>query len=222
MNEQRDLHLRRLRESLQAITRFGDNRVNALDSDFTTWRDRTKQSLSELFGREHDYARRFSSLRFWEARIKVNMGRNSGPDWSRRDQDTFENALDSARAILTDALEEFPVLENHVLPSAVSTLSPRPQIIVNAINVLSQSTHVEMSQIYSTLDSLGLPPDQLSQAKTHAQELADEAQGQQRWPILAKSLEALKSMGKSIYENVALPLLLEMLKKQAGLNSGAT
>lgn len=219
MNRQNDLHLGRLRESLQAITGFRDKRVTAFDSNFKTWRERTKQSLSELFGQEHDYTRRFSSLQFWKVRVRVSMGRSSGPEWSRQDQETFDNDLDRARALLTDALEEFPVLADQVPPTAASAPSPRPHIVVNVTNVLSQTTHVELSQIFSTLDSLGLPPDELSQARTHAQELAEEAQGQQRWPILAKSLEALKSMGKSVYENVALPLLLEMLKKQTGLNS---
>jgi hypothetical protein len=62
-----------------------------------------------------------------------------------------------------------------------------------------------------------LAPAEIVQAKKYAQELAEEAKGQQRWPILAKSAEALKSLGKSVYENVALPLLLEMIKKQLGL-----
>ena len=219
MNRQNDLHLGRLRESLQAINGFRDNRVKAFDSNFKTWRDRTKQSLIELFGPEHNYTRRFSSLQFLEARLRVSMGRSRGPEWSHQDQEGFDNDLDRARAVLTDALEEFPVLANQMSPTAASAPSPRPHIVVNVTNVLSQTTHIELSQILSTLDSLGLPSDELSQARTHAQELAKEAQGQQRWPILAKSLEALKAMGKSVYENVALPLLLEMLKKQTGLNS---
>jgi hypothetical protein len=219
MNNKKELHLGRLRESLQDITSFRDNRVTAFDPNFKTWKDRTKQSLDELFGSEHNYTRRFSSLVFQEICLRVNFtGRGSGSGWSSRDQETFDNDLDSAHAILKDALEEFPILAKQVPPTTAETPSPRHHIVVNVTNVLSQTTHVELSQILSTLDSLGLSHDELPQAKTYAQELAAEAQGQQRWPILAKSLEVLKSMGKSVYENVALPLLLEMLKKQTGLN----
>ncbi len=219
MNGQTDLHLGRLRESLEAINTFHDSGVTAADSSFKTWRERTKQSLSALFGDQHAYTRRFSSLQFWEVRVSVRMSRSSGPDWSHRDQEVFDNDLDRARAVLTDAIEEFPVLADQTPPVATSAPSARPQIVVNVTNVLSQSTHVELSQILNTLDSLGLPSDKLLQAKTHARELAEEAQGKQRWPVLAKSLEALKSLGKSVYENVALPMLLEMLKKQTGLSS---
>jgi len=145
------------------------------------------------------------------------MSRSSAPAWSHRDQEFFYNDLDRARALLTDAIEKFPVLADQASPVTASASSARPQIVVNVTNVLSQSTHVELSQILTTLDSLGLPPDRLSEAKMHAKELAEEAQGQQRWPVLAKSLKALESMGKSVYENVALPILLEMPKIQTGL-----
>lgn len=219
MNGQTDLHLGRLRESLKTINTFRDSGITASDSILKTWRERTKQSLSALFGEQHAYTRRFSSLRFWEVRVRVRMSRSSGPDWSNRDQEVFDIDLDRARAVLTDAIEEFPVLADQAPPVTANASSARPQIVVNVTNILSQSTHVELSQILTTLDSLGLPPDKLSQAKTHAKELAEEAQGQQRWPVLAKSLDALKALGKSVYENVALPMLLEMLKKQTDLGS---
>ncbi len=216
MNDQNSLHLNRLNDSRDAIKVFRDNIVNAFDSDFRSWRERTRQSLSELFGKDHNYVRRFSSLQFWQVRVKVIKHRGSSQEWSRQDQAILENDLDCANVILKDALEEFPVLPIQVGPTETSIPSTRPPIIVNVTNVLSQTTHVELSQVLSNLDSLGLSPDQLSQAKTYAQELAKESQGEQRWPILAKPLEALKSMGKSVYENIALPLLLEMLKKQTG------
>ncbi len=218
MNSQTDLHLSRLRESLKTINTFRDDRITALDSSFKTWRERTQQSLEALFGEQHAYTRRFSSIQFWQARLRVRMSRSSGPAWSHRDQEIFYNDLARARAVLTDAIEEFPVLADQGASVTASASSARPEIVVNNTNVFSQSTHVEFSQILTTLDTLGLPPDKLSEAKMHAKELAEEAQGRQRWPVLAKSLEALKAMGKSVYENVALPILLEMPKKQTGLN----
>jgi len=33
---------------------------------------------------------------------------------------------------------------------------------------------------------------------------------------MAKSLEALKGLGKPVYEQVALPLLLDLIKRQTG------
>ena len=218
MNGQTDLHLSRLRESLKAINAFRDDRVTALDSSFKTWREGTQESLRALFGEQHAYARRFSSLQFWEPQLRAGMSRSGGPAWSHRDQEIFYHDLDRARAVLTDAIEKFPVLADQAPPVTASASSARPQIVVNVTNVLSQNTPVEFSQVLATLDSLGLPPDKLSEAKLHAKELAKEAQGQQRWPVLAKSLEALESLGKSVYETVALPMLLGMLKKQTGLS----
>jgi hypothetical protein len=221
MNGQKDLHLRRLHESLEAIQQFRDGRINAADPRFRLWQQRTLQSLRELFGEDHQYVSRFLSLQFRNLHHRVATLRPGGglvPGWSQEDQTIFENGLQFAHAILSDALEEFSILATQAQPAATSMPSKQPQVVVNVTNVLSQSTHVELSQVISNLDSLGLLPDQLAQAKKHAEELAEEAHGEQRWPILAKSLEKLKSMGKSVYENVALPLLLEMLKKQTGLN----
>jgi len=73
MNDQKDLHLRRLGESLEAIKGFRDNRVNVFDPSFRSWKRRTHQSLSELFGGGHHYARRFLSLQFWKVRARVSM-----------------------------------------------------------------------------------------------------------------------------------------------------
>ncbi len=116
MNRQNDLHLGRLRDSLQAITGFRDKRVTAFDPNFKIWKERTKQSLSELFGSEHDYSSRFSSLQFWKVRARVSLRPGSHQEWLSQDQETFDNDLDRAHAILKDALEEFPVLADQVGP----------------------------------------------------------------------------------------------------------
>jgi hypothetical protein len=131
----------------------------------------------------------------------------------------FEEGMRQAKFILEDALEEFDVSPPKAEPVSAKAPLRQPQIVVNVHNVLSQTNHVEISQVISNLDTLDLPPEQRSQAKAHAEELAKETLGEQRWPVLAKSLDALKSMGKSVYENVALPLVLEMLKRQTGLDS---
>ena len=48
-------------------------------------------------------------------------------------------------------------------------------------------------------------------------DLNEEANGPQRWPVLAKLVDAVRDTGAVAYKEVAIPLLLEMLKKQAGL-----
>jgi len=122
-----------------------------------------------------------------------------------------------AHDIIFDALAEAQVVPKKDVDMQKSVSHPATRVVVNITNVLSQTTHVELKQILSALDSMNLSPNDLEEAKKHAQELSQETQGQQRWPVLAKSLEGLKSLGKSVYENVALPLLLEMLKKQTGI-----
>jgi len=131
----------------------------------------------------------------------------------------FEADIRQARSIIVDALEEISVSPPKAEPAPAKEPMRQTQIVVNVQNVLSQTNHVEISHLISNLDTLGLPPEEHSQAEAHAKELAKEAMGEQRWPVLAKSLDALKSMGKLVYENVALPLILEMLKRQAGLDS---
>ena len=85
-------------------------------------------------------------------------------------------------------------------------------------NILKQTASVEVNQVVAVLDDLGLAPEQRKEAETVARELADEAQGEQRWPVLAESLAKLKALGKHVYEKIAIPLLLDMLKRQAGLD----
>jgi hypothetical protein len=219
MNDRSDLHLKRLRESLQTIDDFIEQKIGGQDPSFRSWKQRVKHSLGELFGTEHDYTRRFSNLQFGESRIMVQMSRNRPPRPSPQDQIFFEKGMGQAKSILEDALEEVDFLPPNAEPVSAKAPLRQPQIVVNIHNLLSQTNQVEISHIMLNLDNLGLPPEQHSRAKAHAEELAKEALGEQRWPVLAKSLDALKSMGKLVYENVALPLVLEMLKRQTGLDS---
>jgi hypothetical protein len=73
MNDRKDLDLRRLGESLEFIKGFRDNRVNVFDPSFRSWKRRTHQSLSELFGEGHYRARGFLSLQFGEMQARVSM-----------------------------------------------------------------------------------------------------------------------------------------------------
>ena len=217
MNNTKDLHARRLKKALEQINDFRQQNITAHDGKFEDWKESVKQSLGVLFGNDHDYTRRFIWLSFWEMRADVGHGLN----WTQQDQETFEKDLVKAKNLLTDALEEFSLIPSPqvgVTPTPAGLQRQQPPIIINVQNVLSQTTKVEISQLFSDLESLGLSPEKLEEAKKSAEELAGEARGQQRWTILAKSLEALKSIGKNVYERVAIPLLLEMLKKQIGIS----
>jgi hypothetical protein len=189
-------------------------KLTAHDTEFATWQDRARQNLAVLFGESHDYTKRFSILPFRDARTTVF----GGPIWSPSDQAHFERDLAMAEQILKDALGELSVVPATVTPQA-STSSPKapPSIVINVTNVLSQATSVQLSQVLGALNELELDAEQRAQAEEHAKSLDQEARGAQRWPVMAKSLEALKALGKPVYERVALPLLLDILKKQVGM-----
>jgi len=213
------LHMQRLRDGKAKIPEFRGKRTNAHAPEFKGWKDRVEQALGALFSKDHDYTKRFGALTFWRRRIVVG-GARSG--WSGDDQARLERDLELAEQILVDALEELDVA-----PETAPTLAPphraRPgsagqlPIVVNVTNILSQATAVHVSQLLASLQDIDLTPGQRAAVEEHARSLETEARGQQRWPIMAKSLEALKTLGRPVYERVALPLLLDILKKQAGM-----
>jgi hypothetical protein len=188
---------------------------NAWSPNFKSWKQRNQQSLKEIFGENHDYYLNFKRISFWHTRI----GLMKAPSWSSEDQQKFEQNLAIAESIVSDALEECNVEPPTATKSHTESTRPKttPQIIVNVNNVLSQTTEVHLSQIINSLDELNLPPDKHKDAEKLATELEAESKGKKRWSVLAKSLDALKGMGKAVYERVAIPLLLDMLKKEAGL-----
>ena len=101
MDARKQLHVKRLRERLAEMDEIA--KLNVHHPDFHTWKDRLKQSLGEVFGKDHDYTRRFSWLRFWHERASFD----TGPGWSIEDQVLFEEGLRKAQQLLRDALEEF-------------------------------------------------------------------------------------------------------------------
>jgi hypothetical protein len=215
MDFRRELHVKRLRDGSARLDEV--SRLNAHHPDFRIWRDRTNQAFGQLFGRGHDHTTRFSQLQFWHARASIGYEER---DWSPRDQQLFTEDLHKARRILQDALEELevalPELPGSDLTAPIRVGSVTP-ITIKVHNVLAESSHFYFSDLIANLDALGLSQMDRSAAESHARQLEVEIKGQQRWPVLAKSIEALKMLGKPVYENVALPLVLEMLKTQAGL-----
>ncbi len=188
---------------------------NAFSPTFKAWKQRVTQSLAEVFGKDHDYTRRFKGLSFWEMRMSIGQHR-----WSPLDQAKFENDFIMAEQLLSDVFEDFEIASpiNQPTPEKIPVSGPTsPPIIINVTNVLSQTTDVQINQLLASLDDLNLSDEDRSKAENSAKELEREAKGPQRWSALSKPLETLKALGKPVYERIAIPMLLEMLKKQAGL-----
>ena len=208
--EQVVLHTKRLTSRLEEIPDLLEQ--GSCDSlAFDQWHSRTEQSLVLLFGEELAYVRRFAHLLFLEGVMRPYGG---GP--TSGDMAAFRSGLKQAQAILKDALEELPLVPSDQ-PNLTSKPIARPEIVVNVFNALSQTTIASFAQVIEAAETLPLPPDEIDQVKVAAEEFAKEANGEQRWPVLARALDKLKSFGSAAYQRVALPLLLELLKKQAGL-----
>ena len=218
MTENRDLHIQRLTEARAQIPRLKAGSHSALDPAFTGWQQRVKHSLEQLFGSEHHYPKNFRMLAFWSVRVAPSIGGGLGVQLGSADGDRFLHDLARADEILHDALQELPTLPLPVHPPAVDPADRRPEIVVNVHNVLSQSTVVSQHQIEMEIESLPLDVEAKAEARRAATDLAAEVQGEQRWTVMAKSLDVLKRLGKGVYDKVALPLLLEIIKKQSGMS----
>ncbi len=136
----------------------------------------------------------------------------------------FERDLKAAERILDDAIEE----AEHLAPPAprkrVEDLQP-PQAVtepnsgvqVHVYNVLSQMTTVTTNQVLSALQDLELAGSDRAKAEKLVVEFQREAEGAQRWAKLGTIADRLRRLGGSLYEKVAVPLLLEFLKRQVGV-----
>jgi hypothetical protein len=215
--ELRDLLVRRLQAAPGELRTFHESRTSGFDGQFIAWRQRIQAALVGIFGDGTDYPRRFSNLYFCLPRVSV--GRYGPPPGTPDDDEIFERDALIAQQLFADALEEIDLPESVSARASRAEPPDRPPatIVVNVNNVLSQTVAVHLSQVIASLDDLGLEPTTRAEAIETTNKLAAETIGAQRWPELAKHLDRLKALGRPIYEKVALPLLLEMLKKQAGL-----
>ncbi len=214
MDPKKQLHLKRLKECLEQIPKLEGR--SAYDPEFKTWLTQTRSSLIELFGERSLNDRNLIKITFIEAGYR--MGRPTGP--SPRDLQVFKDGVKMAESVIKKAIEEAEftadVVETPYEPPPKPVKSS-PQITVNVINMLSQVTNVEITQLLQNLNNLGLTASQKAQAEQLTKELDAEVKGQKRWPILGRCIEGLKALGDTVYKQVAIPLLLEMLKKEVGL-----
>jgi hypothetical protein len=213
MDPKKELHIRRLKDSLGHIPILVSRGKTSDDPEFKIWYDQTRRSFTEIFGDGSSYCRDFLKLLFKEARFTV--GRPTGP--GLRDREIFGASMKRAEAIIAAAIEEAEIPSEKIEPIRQEAPRQIPQIVVNISNTLSQITNVEIAQVLQNLNNLGLTPSQKQEAERLAKEMDSEVKGQKRWPVLAKCIEGLKTIGDTVYKQVAIPLLLEMLKKEMGL-----
>lgn len=216
------LYLKRLRDGRAAIKDL--RRATSLTSAFQHWEERVERSLVELFGEDHPYHGDFAALSFSDG------WPDEPEDWTSEDQEAFGLDLKAAERILDDAIEE----AEHLAPVAVAASeianagpvdaapvrereAVSPAVHVNVYNVLSQMTVASTAQIVASLHELNLSPSERAAAERLVEDFEGEAQGKQRWSKLGKTIDRLKQLGTSVYEKVAVPLLLEYLKRQLGI-----
>lgn len=210
----RPIKIRRLREERVRISGFKARHPQVDDPDFEEWETTVLSLLRELFG-SSELLLRFRQLRF------RNIDYQSGGfiDWSGDAEKVWQTSLQHADKILGDALEEAELPYPAAVDSGIVDLGARGKVVVNVHNqnVVSPTLHVSVAQIVEKLAALDLTDAERALAREQIQELEAETTGQGRWPVIARSLEAMKSLGKSVYRDIAVPLIVEFLKKEAGL-----
>ena len=121
MNDRINLHVRRINEGLKQMNDLRKSGENAFSPTFKAWKQRVTQSLAEVFGKDHDYTRRFKGLSFWEMRMSIGQHR-----WSPLDQAKFENDFIMAEQLLSDVFEDFEIASpiNQPTPEKIPVSGP--------------------------------------------------------------------------------------------------
>jgi hypothetical protein len=209
----RPLKIRRLREEKSRIVTFQAREPLLDDPEFEQWKKAVHALLVELFG-ANEFVLRFKQLRCRP--ISYHMG--GGREWYADPKAEWERGLKNADKVLCEAVEEAEMVVPVAQTSSASTpRAPHVTINVHNENIFSPNVHVTVSELLDRLGELDLSVDEQALAREQLQELAAETQGQKRWPIIARVLEAMKSLGKSVYKDVAVPFLVDFLKREAGL-----
>jgi hypothetical protein len=114
---------------------------------------------------------------------------------------TWVPGLREAARILDDALEEAQI----ELPSGQKTphTGSRTSPLVVIHNVFSAEVHVTLNQVLQRLDELQLSEHEKTLAAEQLRELEAETNSGKRWPIIARSLETIKSIGIGLYRDLA-------------------
>lgn len=222
----RDLKIQRLRSAIELIPSLAARLPELEDSGYKLWRTGTNQVLTDLFGAGSypiGYVGRFMKIRLHSTVLQQRHGYR-GLVFKSDYQAVWRRGLAEAEVVLKEALAEAELgpAPTRIVP-AVPFPSPEKPLVININNTISNafspSVHVTFEQLVGALDSLELSPVERTLAKEELALLDEETRGAQRWPVLAKSLETLKGIGKGVYKEIAVPLIVEYLKQQSGLTS---
>jgi hypothetical protein len=216
VDSKRELHRRRLQESLDSIPDLNARHVSVGSAEYHSWSQRIVQSLTEVFSDKSSYFKRASDLLL----IKTPRSIALGVDESK----VMASAYQQTESILRDSLEEFnlthpgdePAARHGYPPFSSPPSSQAPVHVVVNVNQ-TQLVSVNVTQYLERLSDLELPEDARKEAEASLKELSEEFKGQHRWEKMGPTLSALSAIGKGVYEKVALPLLAELAKKAVGL-----
>lgn len=170
--------------------------------------------LNEIFG-PSEFILRFQQLTFRPLTYAVGRG----PRWAKEPGENWRHSLRETDKIIAEAVEEGGVPAPSTVPEPTQPRRPLPNVVVNVHNenVFSPTVHISVAQLLDRLDALPLSSAERELAAEQLRELEAETQGQGRWPLIARSLESMKAIGKSVYKDIAVPLLVEYLKRESGL-----
>ena len=209
----RPLLLRRLGTERARIDELLGREPQLEDSDYDEWEQAVRSLIIDIFG-AGSYLLRFRQLDIRP--ISYSVG---GSRWRSDPKQAWLTGLKQAAKILDEAIEEGAISLPVAAKAETHSARAATPVVVNIHNqnIFSPEVHVTISQMLQSLDGLGLSDSEKTIAEEHLRELEVETKGSKRWPIIARSLESIKSIGKSVYKDVAVPLIVEFLKRESGL-----
>lgn len=217
----RDLKIERLGAAIAKIQTLAARSPLDDDPEFTQWHKGTLQVLQELFTESHmlGYMGRFVKIHF---RSRIRLRGHSKASFQADYREVWANGLREAELVLKEALEDAALGPKVTARAAAGAMQPQSSaIVVNVNNYISNAfsptLHVTLAELVEALDGRGLTPSERDAARAELEAIDLETAGQQRWPVIARSLETLKSFGKGVYKDFAVPLIVEFLKQQSGL-----
>jgi hypothetical protein len=211
----RPLMLKRLKALRARVDEFLRRDPALEDPAFKEWEDGVRSVLIELFG-ESQYLLRFRNLN--PRPISYYMG--GAREWHSDPQAAWQAELKRAANLLDEAIEEgeldIPIPAQDSEPR--STTAPAVSVTINNQNIFSAAVHISISQTLEKLEQMDLSSAEKAIAAQHLEEIDTETKGAGRWPIIARAVENLKSIGVALYKDLAVPLLVEYLKRESGLS----
>jgi hypothetical protein len=171
------------------------------------------------------YTGRFVRIKF-RSTIR-QRGRFSETVFQSEFLSVWSNGLHQAEVVLREALEEAELGPVAVAarPTAPTQL-PESPIVINVSNVItnafSPTLNVTFAQLMGNLAAMPLSAVERELAKEELAAIEAETHGSGRWPVIARSLDAIKGIGKGVYKEIAVPLIVEYLKHEAGLHGSKT